>query len=41
MERRELRPNNVRMNVSHWSDEGGRPYMEDRYVRYAFYLPRL
>lgn len=33
MERRELRPNNVRMNVSHWSDEGGRPYMEDRYVR--------
>ena len=32
MERRELRPNNVHMNVSHWSDEGGRPYMEDRYV---------
>ena len=32
MERRDLRPNNVRMNVSHWSDEGGRPYMEDRYV---------
>lgn len=30
MERRDLRPNNVRMNVSHWSDEGGRPYMEDR-----------
>ena len=32
MERRELRPNNVRLNVSHWSDAGGRPYMEDRYV---------
>lgn len=30
MERRDLRPNNVKMNVSHWSDEGGRPYMEDR-----------
>jgi hypothetical protein len=30
MERRELRPNNVQMNVSHWSDTGGRPYMEDR-----------
>ena len=30
MERRELRPNNVRLNVSHWSDAGGRPYMEDR-----------
>ena len=30
MERRELRPNNVHLNVSHWSDEGGRPYMEDR-----------
>lgn len=30
MERRELRPNNIQMNVSHWSDEGGRPYMEDR-----------
>ena len=30
MERRELRPNNVRLNVSHWSDTGGRPYMEDR-----------
>jgi hypothetical protein len=25
-----LRPNNVQMNVSHWSDTGGRPYMEDR-----------
>jgi hypothetical protein len=35
MERRELRPNNVRLNVSHWSDEGGRPYMEDRYVTSA------
>jgi hypothetical protein len=33
MERRELRPNNVQMNVSHWSDTGGRPYMEDRCVR--------
>lgn len=32
MERRELRPNNVHINVSHWSDPGGRPYMEDRYV---------
>ena len=32
MERRELRPNNVHLNVSHWSDLGGRPYMEDRYV---------
>ena len=30
MERRELRPNNIHLNVSHWSDEGGRPYMEDR-----------
>jgi len=30
MERRELRPNNVHLNVSHWSDTGGRPYMEDR-----------
>jgi protein phosphatase 1L len=32
MERRELRPNNVQINVSHWSDAGGRPYMEDRYA---------
>jgi hypothetical protein len=32
MERRELRPNGIHLNVSHWSDEGGRPYMEDRYV---------
>jgi hypothetical protein len=32
MERRDLRPNGVHLNVSHWSDEGGRPYMEDRYV---------
>lgn len=32
MERRELRPNNVHLNVSHWSEMGGRPYMEDRYV---------
>lgn len=30
MERRELRPNNIHLNVSHWSDTGGRPYMEDR-----------
>ena len=33
MERRELRPNGVHLNVSHWSDEGGRAYMEDRYVQ--------
>lgn len=32
MERRELRPNNIHINVSHWSMAGGRPYMEDRYV---------
>ena len=32
MERRELRPNNVHLNVSHWSDSGARQYMEDRYV---------
>ncbi|KAG7369375.1 protein phosphatase 2C [Nitzschia inconspicua] len=32
MERRQLRPNNVHINVSHWSDFGGRNYMEDRYV---------
>jgi protein phosphatase 1L len=32
MERRELRPNMVHLNVSHWTDPGGRPYMEDRYV---------
>mmetsp|Transcript_15976 Transcript_15976/g.20884 ORF Transcript_15976/g.20884 Transcript_15976/m.20884 type:complete len:518 (+) Transcript_15976:473-2026(+) len=32
MERRELRPNNVHINVSHWTDPGGRPYMEDRYT---------
>ena len=30
MDRRELRPNDIHINVSHWSDEGGRPYMEDR-----------
>lgn len=30
MERRELRPNGVQLNVSHWSDTGGRNYMEDR-----------
>jgi len=32
MELRELRPNNVHINVSHWSDHGARQYMEDRYV---------
>ena len=32
MERRELRPNFVHINVSHWSAFGGRDYMEDRYV---------
>ena len=32
MDRRELRPNNVQVNVSHWSATGARPYMEDRYV---------
>lgn len=32
MERHELRPNNVHINISHWSDFGGRNYMEDRYV---------
>jgi len=32
MERRELRPNNIHINVSHWSDFGGRNYMEDRYA---------
>jgi hypothetical protein len=31
MARRELRPNNVHVNVSHWSECGARPYMEDRY----------
>ena len=30
MERRDLRPNNIHINVSHWSDFGGRNYMEDR-----------
>ena len=30
MEQRELRPNNIKLNVSHWSDQGGRNYMEDR-----------
>ena len=30
MERRELRPNHVHINVSHWSDPGARQYMEDR-----------
>ena len=32
MERRDLRPNQIHINVSHWSDFGGRNYMEDRYV---------
>lgn len=32
MERRDLRPNGVHLNISHWSDAGGRAYMEDRYV---------
>mmetsp|Transcript_40561 Transcript_40561/g.84430 ORF Transcript_40561/g.84430 Transcript_40561/m.84430 type:complete len:526 (-) Transcript_40561:142-1719(-) len=32
MERRELRPNSVHINVSHWTDPGARPYMEDRYA---------
>ncbi len=36
-ERRELRPNNVQVNVSHWSDTGARPYMEDRYVLALFH----
>jgi hypothetical protein len=30
MDRRELRPNGVELNVSHWSDTGSRAYMEDR-----------
>lgn len=30
MERRDLRPNNVHINTSHWSDSGARQYMEDR-----------
>jgi len=30
MDRRELRPNGVALNVSHWSDTGNRAYMEDR-----------
>ena len=32
MERRHLRPNGSHLNVSHWSADGLRPYMEDRYV---------
>merc|ERR1712032_1709058 len=32
MDRRELRPNGVHINVSHWSATGCRPYMEDRYA---------
>lgn len=31
MERRELRPNGSHLNTSHWSEEGARKYMEDRY----------
>jgi hypothetical protein len=38
LERRKLRPNDVKLNISHWSDEGGRPYMEDRYVSLLFSL---
>jgi hypothetical protein len=38
LERRKLRPNDVKLNISHWSDEGGRPYMEDRYVRCCWLL---
>jgi hypothetical protein len=30
MDRRELRPNGVALNVSHWSARGCRAYMEDR-----------
>jgi hypothetical protein len=30
MERRDLRPNNCHLDVGHWSDKGGRGYMEDR-----------
>ena len=30
MERRELRPNGCHLNVSHWSEENMRRYMEDR-----------
>jgi hypothetical protein len=30
MDRRELRPNNIHINTSHWSEFGGRAYMEDR-----------
>lgn len=32
MDRRDLRPNGIGVDVSHWSDQGRRPYMEDRYV---------
>jgi hypothetical protein len=38
LERRKLRPNDVKLNISHWSDEGGRPYMEDRYVSLLFFV---
>jgi hypothetical protein len=41
MERRELRPNNIHINVSHWSDFGGRNYMEDRCVLKANTAVRL
>ena len=38
MERRPLRPNNIHINVSVWSDTGARNYMEDRWV-FACLLP--
>ena len=38
MERRDLRPNQIHINVSHWSDFGGRNYMEDRYVTGQIYI---
>jgi hypothetical protein len=41
LERRKLRPNDVKLNISHWSDEGGRPYMEDRYVSLLFFVMLL
>jgi hypothetical protein len=38
MDRRDLRPNGVALNVSHWSDTGNRAYMEDRYVKVVLFL---
>jgi len=32
MQRRSLKPNQVHINLSHWSCHGLRPYMEDRYI---------